>query len=93
MAKKQGVSKAAGCYHVPSKCQGEKCAFHNPSNHHMVGWKLNIRLDRNGLIERICRHGAGHPDPDSLDWLARNGVDDGGVHGCDGCCISKAKKG
>jgi len=38
-----------------------------------------------GIIERMCIHGVGHPDPDSLTYL--HGRDDG-VHGCCGCCAS-----
>lgn len=88
------MKKKAECYHLPSKCKGTICCFHNPSKHHMVDWQLNIRLDRGGLTERICPHGIGHPDPDSLEWLKRRAkvnkrgekVSDGGIHGCDGCC-------
>lgn len=78
-----------GSYHTPTKCKGTVCCFHSPSEHHMRDWKLNIRLDRSGLTERICPHGIGHPDPDSLAWLKLKGVDDEGVHGCDGCCVSR----
>ena len=78
-----------GSYHTKKECKGKYCCFHNPSKHHMVGWKLNVRLDRSGLTERICPHGIGHPDPDSLDWLQRRGVNDEGIHGCDGCCASR----
>jgi hypothetical protein len=36
-------------------------------------------------MERICKHGVGHPDPDDLMILI--GHDDG-VHGCCGCCTA-----
>lgn len=46
------------------------------------------------LAERICPHGVGHPDPDSLDFARREGGEDfagaEGVHGCDGCCRPNA---
>ncbi len=65
--------------HLPEKCAGSACVVHNPSNHHMRDWPLNWRDDR-GMMERICPHGVGHPDPDSQR--------SDGVHGCcnDGCC-------
>lgn len=63
--------------HPDSACAGEFCCIHNPSDHHMVEWGQNWREDR-GLMERICPHGIGHPDPDDIQ------VDT--THGCDGCC-------
>ncbi len=44
----------------------------------MREWPQNYRSDLN-MMERICPHGVGHPDPDDI-----YGVYDG--HGCDGCC-------
>ncbi len=80
--------------HSPDKCKGHHCPFHNPSNHHMVDWPVTlrldnlvtIRLDNFALVERVCPHGVGHPDPDSLAWLESVGAEGFGVHGCDGCC-------
>lgn len=43
----------------------------------MVLWPQHWRGDRH-LMERICPHGVGHPDPDDIN--------PDGVHGCDGCC-------
>lgn len=75
--------------HPESTCEGEFCCFHNPSDHHMRDWPRNVRLDKGALTERICPHGVGHPDPDSLAWLVRvSGEDHWGVHGCDGSCWS-----
>lgn len=68
--------------HQPDQCLGERCTIHNRSNHHMRDFRQYWRGDR-GIMERICEHGVGHPDPD--DYSVYNGVDDG-VHGCDGCC-------
>jgi len=63
--------------HSRFHCRGGTCSIHSPSNHHMRDWTMNFRGDR-GIMERICQHGIGHPDPDdpSRDM----------VHGCDGCC-------
>ena len=76
--------------HLESECRGSVCALHNRSDHHMRDWPQHWRGDR-GLIERICPHGVGHPDPDSLARLNDRGlsaeaVAAEGVHGCDGCC-------
>lgn len=72
--------------HSQEACKGSHCPIHNPSDHHMVDWPMNIRLDKDGLIERLCPHGIGHPDPDSLAFFERIGVTHMGIHGCDGCC-------
>lgn len=63
--------------HAPEQCAGRPCPIHNPSDHHMRSFPQHWRDDR-GLMERICPHGVGHPDPD--------GLESHGVHGCDGCC-------
>jgi hypothetical protein len=52
----------------------------------MNTWTRRILMDRHNLIERVCRHEVGHPDPDSLEWLHRTGIHDDGAHECDGCC-------
>jgi hypothetical protein len=66
----------------------------------MAGWSLIHRLDRvvfqdgreiGVLSERICPHGIGHPDPDSLSFLHAQGAGEWvAVHGCDGCCNGTA---
>lgn len=64
------------------------CTFHRPSKHHMNLWPIVVR--ETTLVERICKHGVGHPDPDSLRYLERKhprGM--WGVHGCCGCCRKK----
>lgn len=68
--------------HRPELCAGRPCPIHNMTLHHMRSYPQHWRGDR-GIMERICPHGIGHPDPD--DWL-RNGTDPG-THGCDGCCM------
>lgn len=71
--------------HPPGKCAGQACMIHNPSDHHMRGWPLNWRDDKR-VMERICPHGVGHPDPDSAAFLASVGEQGRTLHGCDGCC-------
>lgn len=67
--------------HPRKTCWGYWCPIHYPSPHHMVAWSQNWRGDH-GLMERICPHGVGHPDPD--DHKAMDQYEQ--VHGCDGCC-------
>ena len=69
--------------HRKKDCVGPHCPIHNPSDHHMKDWPTHWRADR-GIMERVCEHGVGHPDPD--DAFAD------GVHGCDGCCTPPAEK-
>ncbi len=72
--------------HAKKNCQGEFCTIHHFSDHHMVEWPQHWRNDT-GVMERICEHGIGHPDPD--DRLISGPNDErnwAGVHGCDGCC-------
>lgn len=65
--------------HSPLRCEGEFCSIHNPSDHHMRDWPQVWRSDR-GIVERLCEHGVGHPDPDCI-YAQKDSV-----HGCDGCC-------
>ena len=68
--------------HGSSQCAGEVCCIHNPSDHHMVTWPQHWRGDRR-IMERLCQHGIGHPDPDDFNIRTYR---DSGIHGCDGCC-------
>ena len=68
--------------HAKVDCLEPPCCIHSPSNHHMREWKQLWRPDRM-IMERLCPHGIGHPDPD--DRAIRTGRDEG-IHGCDGCC-------
>lgn len=78
--------------HAPDKCSGEHCAIHNASDHPMRDWPMNWRADR-GLLERICPHGLGHPDPDHIAHTRRLRGDAAArtesSHGCDGCGHNK----
>jgi hypothetical protein len=69
-------------------CKGNYCCIHNPSDHHMKDWPTNWRQDR-FMMERICPHGIGHPDPDDIAWKKRMGYNADAVHGCDGCCTER----
>lgn len=77
--------------HPPSSCAGRECCIHNPSEHPLRMAPLSWRSDRR-LMERICEHDVGHPDPDDLAWKRVELGDDEawgfGIHGCDGCCRS-----
>ena len=70
--------------HTKDDCIGEYCTIHNNSPHHMVEWRQHYRFDR-AIMERICFHDVGHPDPD--DPKTQDGYE--AVHGCDGCCDPK----
>lgn len=75
--------------HARYHCRGERCSIHNPTAHPMAAWRQNWRSDRK-IMERICQHGIGHPDPDHLAFVRSRvgpiGGNASGVHGCDGCC-------
>jgi len=89
-----GSSKVDGIrYHKKALCKGQVCIFHNPTEHKMRDWPMNLRTDAWAapLIERMCPHGVGHPDPDSVAFMDRNLSPKSkkygfGIHGCDGCC-------
>lgn len=67
--------------HGSGACTGGVCPLHRRSRHSMRGFPQNWREDR-GLMERICPHGIGHPDPD--DVKSRDAAERS--HACDGCC-------
>lgn len=72
--------------HPASKCADDPaCVIHKPSDHHMRTWLLNWRADT-GVMERLCPHGVGHPDPDATAFHESKGKTWYAVHGCDGCC-------
>jgi hypothetical protein len=77
-----------GRIHAKEDCDGPPCCFHSPSLHPMIEEKMILRTDWGvPLIERLCPHGIGHPDPDSVAWLKKKTGDDSwSIHGCDGCC-------
>lgn len=70
--------------HRDGTCLGEHCTIHNRSDHSMRTFPQQWRGDR-GIMERICPHGVGHPDPDEYKLHGADG-DVYATHGCDGCC-------
>lgn len=72
--------------HEKAVCQGNHCVIHNPSTHCMSEYPTHWRDDRK-LMERICPHGIGHPDPDHLNHLGPEMMEWESMHGCDGCCL------
>lgn len=80
------VGKVKVRVHELKDCTPHPCPFHNPSDHAMKDCEMNIRMDKYALVERICEHGMGHPDPDSLAYFKRQGIEGLGIHGCDSCC-------
>lgn len=80
-----GTGQVLHGVHDPNACSGRACVIHAPSDHAMRRFPTHWRPDR-GLMERICPHGIGHPDPDDVAYLAMRGLL-GSVHGCDGCCL------
>lgn len=66
-------------------CHEYNCPIHNPSAFAEAIGHTHYRNDRQ-MMERICEHGVGHPDPDAQDWRERTFGDRDDVHGCDGCC-------
>jgi hypothetical protein len=67
--------------HSKNKCLAEFCTIHNMSNHILRSFPQHWREDRS-IMERICDHGVGHPDPDN-PWPTH---DYRWIHGCCGCC-------
>lgn len=81
--------------HAKGDCRGEHCVIHNPSDHSMRDFPTHWRSDL-AMMERICPHGVGHPDPDDLAFreslggpLAKHVYS---MHGCDGCCRVERKE-
>lgn len=80
-----GLGQRLRYVHPPSLCEGRHCVVHNPSDHCMRLFPTLWRADRQ-IMERLCPHGIGHPDPDDQAYLISRGLLHEGVHGCDGCC-------
>ena len=74
--------------HERGQCKKGPCCIHFPSDHHMRNWPTHWRDDRK-LMERLCPHGVGHPDPDQVTYDLGRGVENS-IHGCDGCCSRRS---
>jgi hypothetical protein len=68
--------------HPFGECWGDHCTLHRMSDHAMRAFPQQWRSDRQ-IMERVCPHGVGHPDPDEYELVTNP---EKGVHGCDGCC-------
>jgi hypothetical protein len=55
----------SGIHRIDKDCILHGCSVHNPTNHSMVEWPTSFREDT-GMMERVCEHGVGHPDPNAL---------------------------
>jgi len=81
--------KVLNVHNETEDCRKHGCCIHNPSDHNMKDWPTHWRDDR-GMMERICKHGIGHPDLDHINWISRNvgprAASIESIHGCDGCC-------
>ena len=75
--------------HRAGDCMGDTCTIHKRSNHSMRSFPQHWREDRS-IMERICPHGVGHPDPDDYK-VQLSKVEQ--IHGCDGCCQSRTESG
>ena len=77
--------------HGSEACAGRDtpCCIHHPSDHHMATWPMNWRGDTR-VMERMCPHGIGHPDPDHMAYVTSVSEDLQwqGLHSCDGCCAA-----
>lgn len=69
--------------HEKEDCLDQVCSLHNRTPHHMRTWRQMWREDVY-LMERVCEHSVGHPDPDDYTILYGGAKE---THGCDGCCL------
>ncbi len=82
-------NKLVNVHPKSEECLEYGCPIHSPSDHTMKDWPLLWRNDRR-IFERIDSEGVGHPDPDTLKFIARTRgqevADIESVHGCNGMC-------
>lgn len=76
---------------MTSQCIEYGCVIHCPSKHSMKDFPTHWRHDRR-IMERICPHGVGHPDPDDAAYRLRVNTNTDNSHGCCGCCGSSPQK-
>lgn len=81
-----GLRIVAAVHDEADCAQDSVCVMHRPSRHGLSSWPLLWREDRK-IVERLCNHGVGHPDPDQWPYWGRAGRMYEQVHGCDGCCV------
>lgn len=80
-----GTGQILRAVHPPELCDGRPCVIHSQTEHSMRDFPTHFRSDT-FLMERICPHGVGHPDPDDLAYQMLIGNATKSIHGCDGCC-------
>lgn len=78
--------------HDATECALPFCCIHHPSEHPLASAPLRWRNDLQ-VMERVCVHGLGHPDPDSLDYVNAICGEMAAAYACvhfpcDGCCGS-----
>lgn len=73
--------------HMPSDdCRVYGCVIHHTRVHPMRGFRTHWRGDR-GIMERMCPHMVGHPDPQDLNFIRRTrGADAASMESIHGCC-------
>jgi hypothetical protein len=68
--------------HSQEICSGRPCTIHNRTDHNMRDfpqhWNSNTMI-----MERMCPHDVGHPDPDEFKLIENEILR---VHECDSCC-------
>lgn len=82
--------------HETNQCIGPVCSLHKRSDHPMRTFPQVWRSDR-FIMERMCPHGIGHPDPDdpkiSMFDYSSGKTNYEAVHGCCGvCCVGAYDK-
>jgi len=89
--KEEHIEAAKNLRFVEATHNGQKVDMRGYDNEksHMHGWPVQRRMDEWAypLIEIFCKHGCGHPMPESVEWceLQKPGGQ-WSSHGCDGCC-------
>jgi len=66
----------------PSRCEGEPCPIHHPSQHKMLT-REQAYDPATRTMHRLCEHDIPHPDPDDPAARTPRGTYH---HPCDGCC-------
>lgn len=95
-SKEEHIEAAKKVKFIPAKDHGQKQpmrGYDNP-NSHMMGWPTQRRMDAWAypLIEIFCKHGVGHPMPESVEWCELQGKKMMDRHGCCGCCSPPRNK-
>lgn len=84
----------AGLHPAEPACYEHGCVVHSPSPNARANredWPYHWRSDRTPpIMERLCPHGIGMPDPDAADYNRRIGKAYLNIHGScpEGCSAS-----